>query len=182
MNRRLSELVQVYDDVLPNNVCERMCRLFDASNAHRSEIEGLKAFDEFVIDGLPEWTAYQAQLESLKEQCLKRYKRDCPGEFPDRHDFEALRIKRYDASRSDQFRTHADGYNLVSAKRFLVCFWYLNDVEKGGETVFPRLRIQVRPRAGRVVMFPPFWMYDFTKSSAFCSSTSSISSRWSTSK
>ena len=160
MNPRLSELIQVYDNVLPADACQRMTELFDHCQVRRSETAGLKSFSELVIDGLPEWIDYHVMLERLKERCLQRYRRDCPGRFPDRHDYEAFRIKRYDPARSDQFREHVDAYNLVSARRFLVCFWYLNDVEDGGETVFSRLRIQVRPRAGRVVMFPPFWMYE----------------------
>lgn len=160
MNRRLSDFVRVYDNVLSREACDRMCRLFDASSVRLSEVEGVKKFDELVIDGVPEWASYQVQLEGLKEQCLKRYTTDCPGEFPERHNFESFRIKRYDAARGDEFRTHADGYNLQSAQRFLVCFWYLNDVEEGGGTVFPRLRLEVRPKAGRLVMFPPFWMFD----------------------
>ncbi len=38
-------------------------------------------------------------------------------------------------------------------------FWYLNDVECGGETAFRELGVRVQPRRGRLVMFPPFWMY-----------------------
>ena len=160
MNRRLTDFIRVYDDVLGNDTCERMTRLFDRSRPRHSNVEGVKSFDELVIDGVPEWAALQIHLEGLKDLALARYRRDCPGEFPDSWDFESFRIKRYDPARGDEFRTHADGYNLVSAKRFLVCFWYLNDVEEGGETVFPRLGIRVRPQAGRLIMFPPFWMFD----------------------
>ena len=37
--------------------------------------------------------------------------------------------------------------------------WYLNDVETGGETNFPQLETSVRPQAGRLLVFPPYWMY-----------------------
>ncbi|MEM9305569.1 MAG: 2OG-Fe(II) oxygenase [Pseudomonadota bacterium] len=160
MNRRLTDFVQVYDDVLSPDLCERITRLFDRSRVVRREMEDVKSFDELVIDGVPEWMQIHLTLEQLKEQALGRYQSDCPGEFPDSWDFEAFRIKRYLADRGDEFRVHADGYNLSSAKRFLVCFWYLNDVADGGETVFPRLGLRVRPKAGRLIMFPPFWMFD----------------------
>lgn len=160
MNPRLSEFVRVYDDVLPRPLCERITRLFDHSSAHRSQVQGLKSFDELAIDRAPEWAEYHGLLERLKDRCLKRYQHDCPGIFPERYEFEAFRIKRYDPARSDEFREHVDAYNLVSAQRFLVCFWYLNDVEEGGETVFPHLGIKVRARAGRLVMFPPYWMFE----------------------
>ena len=160
MNRRLSEFVRVYDQAMPGELCDRMVALFDKSQVVRRTGEGLKSFDELVIDGQPEWTGHQISLEKLKDQCLLRYQRDCPGVYPDEYDFEAFRIKRYNPEQGDEFREHVDAYNLVSARRYLVCFWYLNDVADGGETIFPSLRVQVRPRRGRVVMFPPFWMFD----------------------
>jgi hypothetical protein len=32
-------------------------------------------------------------------------------------------------------------------------------VEAGGETRFPQLDLKVEARAGRLLMFPPYWMY-----------------------
>ena len=37
--------------------------------------------------------------------------------------------------------------------------WYLNDVAEGGETRFPQLGITVPARQGRLLVFPPYWMY-----------------------
>ena len=37
--------------------------------------------------------------------------------------------------------------------------WYLNDVSEGGETRFPQLGLSVKPATGRLLMFPPYWMY-----------------------
>jgi hypothetical protein len=162
MNRRLSELVKVYDDALPGDVCDRIIKIFDNSGPAitRRHVPGTKTFDELVIDGSPAWVEHNLVLEKLKEKWLAQYKHDCPGLFPATHDFEAFRIKRYRPEENDEFREHVDGYDLVSCKRFLVCFWYLNDVEEGGETVFTRLNIKVKPRRGRLIMFPPFWMYE----------------------
>jgi prolyl 4-hydroxylase len=38
--------------------------------------------------------------------------------------------------------------------RILTFYLYLNDVEEGGETDFPRLGLRVRPRRGRAVLWP----------------------------
>ena len=45
------------------------------------------------------------------------------------------------------------------AARYLVFLWYLNDVADGGETVFVDIDMKVAPRAGRLLVFPPYWMY-----------------------
>jgi prolyl 4-hydroxylase len=38
--------------------------------------------------------------------------------------------------------------------RILTLFLYLNDVEEGGETDFPKLHLAVKPKLGRAVMWP----------------------------
>jgi prolyl 4-hydroxylase len=67
-------------------------------------------------------------------------------------------MKRYRPGQEEQFQLHFDAINFV-ANRYLVMLWYLNDVAEGGETAFPYLDLGVKPQAGRLLMFPPYWMY-----------------------
>ncbi len=159
MNRRLTELVRVYDNALPGDFCDQTVRAFDRATGAMQREDGVRQFDELVIDGSPEWAYSNLQLEQAKEHALSRYCAEVPGCYPDKRDFEAFRIKRYQAGREDQFREHVDAYDRVSGLRYLVCFWYLNDVEEGGETIFTELDLKVRARRGRLIMFPPYWMY-----------------------
>ena len=48
--------------------------------------------------------------------------------------------------------------DYASAKRFLVFFLYLKD-NKEGYTSFPEYDLKVKPKAGRLLMFPPLWTY-----------------------
>lgn len=77
--------------------------------------------------------------------------------FPEKYGFEEFRIKHYKNDGIDQFAIHVDSATMQSSKRFLAFFWYLNDVEIGGETFFMHTSIQ--PKKGRLVIFPPFWMF-----------------------
>ena len=47
--------------------------------------------------------------------------------------------------------------NLLSCSRFLSFLWYLNDVNDGGHTIFNDMKIDARK--GRLVIFPPMWMF-----------------------
>jgi len=38
-------------------------------------------------------------------------------------------------------------------------FFYLNDVEEGGETYFDTIDFTVQAKTGRLVIFPPLWTY-----------------------
>ena len=42
-------------------------------------------------------------------------------------------------------------------------FLYLNNVEEGGETNFPKLKISVKPKIGRAVLWPSVISSDPTK-------------------
>jgi len=79
--------------------------------------------------------------------------------WPEQYAFEEFRIKRYDNDGIDWFDTHIDAADARSCKRFLVFFWYLNDVEQGGETEFLNFDLKVPPKAGRLLMFPPLWLF-----------------------
>ena len=69
-----------------------------------------------------------------------------------------LVLKRYRPSTGERFQLHFDSVDHL-ANRYLVFLWYLNDVERGGVTRFPDLGLEVAARAGRLLVFPPYWMY-----------------------
>lgn len=72
--------------------------------------------------------------------------------------YEDLIVKRYDPNGDDRFQAHFDSLGPVS-NRYLVFLWYLNDVSEGGETEFCDLNIKIKPKKGRLLIFPPYWMY-----------------------
>lgn len=69
-----------------------------------------------------------------------------------------MRIKRYAANSGEAFQPHFDAIYEV-AHRYLVFLWYLNDVDEGGETEFCDLGIKVAARTGKLLVFPPYWMF-----------------------
>ena len=71
---------------------------------------------------------------------------------------DRLILKRYRPGGEEGFQPHFDSIDAVSG-RYMVFLWYLNDVEQGGETQFCDLGIKVAPRTGRLLMFPPYWMF-----------------------
>ena len=74
---------------------------------------------------------------------------------------ELLRVLRY--REGEKFDAHRDGFGTImpedvmllaeGGQRLFTALCYLNDVESGGETVFPNLKIAVRPRLGRLLVF-----------------------------
>jgi hypothetical protein len=94
------------------------------------------------------------------EKSLARYNADVGLgiAIPLRPRTDRLILKRYRPGGDEGFQPHFDSIDEVCG-RYLVFLWYLNDVAEGGETVFSDLGIRVAPRTGRLLMFPPYWMY-----------------------
>jgi hypothetical protein len=98
---------------------------------------------------------------------MEVYKKDVGVDlmaWPENFGYEQLRMKRYLPNDQDEFKFHVDVQDYASARRFLVYFWYLNDVEEGGQTAFQLnrgqpVKLKVQPRTGRLLMFPPLWTH-----------------------
>jgi len=77
--------------------------------------------------------------------------------------WEEFRMKRFivgkGSKNDEQFGNHVDVFSHAGAKRFLILMVYLNDDFKGGETIFPHYNDSITPKKGRIVIFPPLWMY-----------------------
>lgn len=73
---------------------------------------------------------------------------------------ETSKLLRYEGDQL--FDLHFDGYNREGTskdllerggQRLFTTLCYLNDVEEGGETAFPNLKVAIRPKLGRVLVF-----------------------------
>jgi prolyl 4-hydroxylase len=165
-SRDLARYVQWFDGALDPDLCRRMIDSFDqlARFQMRNSRGAIKALQSSAWTELNVSKVADASFEALfREQVfeyLARYneRMRLTLPIPERARLENLRIKRYLATEGDQFEPHFDAVDY-SCNRYLVFLWYLNDVAEGGETEFCDLGLRVEARAGRLLMFPPYWMY-----------------------
>ena len=162
----LRHFIRAYDDDLPAAFCARMVASFHAL-ARRQQRNG-----RGIRAGLDDsaWTeldvgrhADEGFLRFFRQRidtALARYNRDTglPIAVPDSPLLAPLVMKCYAAGGQDRFQLHFDAIGDV-CDRYLVFLWYLNDIDEGGETRFPSLDVRIPPRAGRLLVFPPYWMY-----------------------
>lgn len=66
---------------------------------------------------------------------------------------EPISVQKYEPGEGF-YKTHHDGLN-----RSISALVYLNDVEEGGETVFPEFDLAVKPEKGKLVIFPSNYIY-----------------------
>ncbi len=162
----LSHYVRVYDNNLDPALCRQLLDSFNSlQRFHTTNGRGVRA-------GLEEseWTelnvtryadaGFLGMFRNIIDLALERYNRDIDLSIPIPNSAltSDLVMKRYHGGGDQRFQLHFDAVNHV-ANRYLVLLWYLNDVAAGGETRLPGLKLTVAPRAGRLLVFPPYWMY-----------------------
>ncbi|HET9031677.1 MAG TPA: 2OG-Fe(II) oxygenase [Dokdonella sp.] len=162
----LSHYVRWYDAALPAEFCKGLIDGFEQmTEAHvengrgvRSGLEGSKWTEINMSQYADE--AMKGFFITQMDEYLARYNADVGLglSVPPSNRMADLGFKRYTASQGDGFQPHFDAI-YEKSDRYMVFLWYLNDVAEGGETRFTDLDFAVQPRAGRLLMFPPFWMY-----------------------
>ena len=54
---------------------------------------------------------------------------------------------------------HTERSGFISHYRYFAFMTYLNDVEDGGETVFPHFDVKIKPKKGRTLIWPSDWTH-----------------------
>lgn len=166
MSDQLSDYIRVYDEALPRSFCEQLVEGFERTVAEqrrsgRGVLPGLEgsAWTELDIGQVAD-QAFLGFFLAKIDEALERYNRDVHLTIPVpiRPRTDRLILKRYRPGGEEGFQPHFDSIDAV-AGRYMVFLWYLNDVADGGETEFCDIGRKVEARAGRLLMFPPYWMY-----------------------
>lgn len=164
--RDLARAIQVFDHALDPAFCARMVESFQGlSRFHRHNGKSVRAglddsrWTELDIGPLSD-QGFRNHLMTNVLSHLERYNQTLGLTIPvpPTQKLSELIVKRYRAGGEERFQPHFDSLGPV-CNRYLVFLWYLNDVAVGGETEFVDLKLKVEARAGRLLMFPPYWMY-----------------------
>ena len=122
------------------------------------EDRSVKRTTDLVVSGKPHWKDVDQALFRSLGSAMMELRETYPyfkGPFKD----VGYAIQR--TSPGGYYHWHIDGGSHDFSQRQLVAVWYLNDVEgPGGETEFSFQNIRIRPEAGKLLLFPPFWTHE----------------------
>ena len=159
----IENFVKIYDNVIDEESCKGLIEKFEELQ-DKHEIVNIEnkedriSFNQIELTKSEEWKTVNDGMMKLFQAYIVQYKKECnisEQMWPEKCGFETIRMKRYLANDYDRFDYHVDVKDYATARRFLAFFIYLNDVEEGGETEF--LFGRVKPKMGRLIMFPPMW-------------------------
>lgn len=159
--------IYVAHHALTADFCSDVIARFEqASDEHykgrigQSEVENteIKRSTDLVVSGKPHWEDVDRTLFNSLGNALQVIRAE--------HSFFQGRFKDYGyaiqrTSPGEFFHWHVDSGSHSFADRQLVAIWYLNDVPgPGGSTEFKHQGISIKPEAGKLVLFPPFWTHE----------------------
>ena len=168
---------RAYDNFLEPNICDEYIKLYEQTL--KEEADRVKELDLcYEKDGTKicnQCTCMRVNImkhdrfKELNKMVLKKfmsavekYKQDVnlhSIQWPKKYGWEEFKIKRYVIGKDEEFKHHVDVTSHSTAKRFLVLMIYLNDNFNEGETIFPVFGDTIKPKKGRLFMFPPLWPY-----------------------
>jgi hypothetical protein len=113
------------------------------------------------ISGLQDLKDVDSFIHKAFVTCIAEYKKNFIEDLGISHD-EGYGLLKYE--KGGYYRVHID-YTSNSAQqniRALSGLIYLNDNYKGGEIMFPRQGVKIKPNAGSIVLFPGIFTHPHT--------------------
>ena len=172
-NSYLSETIKLYKDIIPTVFCYELIDWFEKSKTFRIDDHRKQSTELQIIgDPRPEAEQYRKLLFDYLYPLGERYEKDmyklCHKDYTPKDTpltkafntgFRSLQIQKYSPDDKGYPAVHIES-GPEHVKKYLAVILYLNNVEEGGETVFPMAGTAIEPEIGAVVLFPtgiPFY-------------------------
>lgn len=146
---------EVYENAIEN--CDKICEYLDSMESHQSITGGglrtdIRNSQSIVVDFNSPYNLPDSVFNMNKVVWQKL------SEYSQRWGFalgftEQVSVQKYEVDEG-YYTMHHDGMG-----RCVSALVYLNNVEEGGETVFPEFDFSVKPEEGKLVIFPSNYIY-----------------------
>ena len=155
------------ENALTSDICREIINRFEANTEQQypgrvgqgaEKEKSIKQSTDLVVSGKENWKDIDQMFFRSTALAVRVIREQYPffnGPFKD----VGYNIQRTEPGQF--YHWHIDGGSHDFADRQLVVVWYLNDAEgPGGETEFSYQDVKVKPKEGKMVLFPPFWTHE----------------------
>lgn len=159
--------IEMYLDVFPAAECEEIIRRFEEdprriqSRSQRRVNPDVRTGTMLLTGNLPEWNDVTTRVEAVFREQLALYVAKYESlklmARPERSFLTTPLIERINPGQGYDY--HIDAGPGDTYTRILSSILYLRNVDEGGFTEFPYQSLRMVPRAGAMVIFPPFWTH-----------------------
>jgi prolyl 4-hydroxylase len=143
-------LIVILGNVLSNEECDALIRM-SQDRMQRSKVANSLEVDELRTSSSMFFQESENDLVAKVEKRVSQIMN-----IPIEHG-EGLQVLNYQIGQ--EYKAHFDFFSSPTVKnpRISTLVMYLNDVEQGGETYFPKLNFSVTPQKGMAVYFEYFY-------------------------
>lgn len=162
-----AHFLEMYPDTFSRDFCETLIARFEA-DPRKEESRTAVRVNPKVRTGtmlspqhISEWKDVIEEVERATYKNIEAYAEKYPSLMflikPENSYVTAPLMERIGPGQGYSF--HIDAGPWGSHDRLLSTITYLRDVEEGGYTEFAFQNARVKPRAGAMLIFPPFWTH-----------------------
>jgi len=174
MNKRKSKIenfIGIYDGYVPETACNDAIKIFKEQEKLKKTYDRVlienttlskKKDNAMDIQSVIDWPSrFRTMLVNVNTALNDYYKKTSIKEFYHVENFNYTYIKIQKTLPSQGYHIwHVEhGNTMESAFRSLVFSVYLNNVKEGGETEFLNQAVRVKPKIGRIVIWPAGFPY-----------------------
>lgn len=166
-NSAVPAFLEAFPGVLSSAECEAIIGRFEmdprkfSSRTQTRAVPLIRSGMMLPTYDFPEWRDVTDRVEAIIRERLQDYTSKYQSlrnlAALDRYFISGALIERIEPGQGYGF--HIDAGTWGTQERFLATLIYLRDVHDGGLTEFPYQSLRVAPRAGLLLMFPPFWTH-----------------------
>jgi len=170
---KIENFIGIYDNYITEDECNKAIKLFEEQNKFKQTLDR-KAFENAPVvekkdlqyfTGGNNLNVWWSELKSLIfnfDQAFKHYIKETGAEGAyDNNEFHYTQLKLQKTLPTEGYHVWHIEHNLgfYNEPRAFAYSIYLNDIEEGGETEFLHFSKRVKPKTGRIVIWPAAFPY-----------------------
>ena len=159
--------IEMFLDSIPRDTCEEIIARFEAdpekepSRTARRVNPAVRTGTMLIPGDRPDWQEVTELVETAIRGRLAQYVEKYQSlrilARPEKSFLSGPVIERIEPGQSYEY--HIDAGPANTGNRILSILIYLRDIDEGGFTEFPYQSLRTVPRAGALLLFPPFWTH-----------------------
>lgn len=155
----MSQFIQVHENVIPKALCEQLIARFEKDRRVRPDPQPDYSTRRYLnLSKCKDWLLLNTQIcEIVNDLVAQYFERPKKLMSATHHEWSDDGYVMSCYAPGDACILHVDGQCPVAPQnglRLCTVILYLNDVPKGGETVFPLQKLKFKPKRGRAIVFP----------------------------
>ena len=145
------DFIMVWDNAIPDNFCEWLTNYLD--NTEYLNPRSTNYLSDKQVE-MHNFSPGEADfLQSLVSQCALQYMNSYPYLKTTAYMSSCVLLQQTQP-KEGYHAWHSEDLNWTNQMRTLAWMVYLNDVDEGGETEYLYQQLKIKPKKGRVVIWP----------------------------